>query len=202
MQYPKFFDEAESFILKDDLANFLGATKDGIIEITYIDCVKLAGHSCPTVAGSYILTKVALKHLFGSNTPVRSSFKISIKEPKSSGVNGVIGNVIGFICGCSDEGGFSGIGGKFNKKNLLSYGNSSQKGLVRFELLDGSKSIELNLDTSTVPGNPKMKELMQKALMGSATSKELEEFQNMWQERVKFMLLNKNEWNNIAKEIK
>ena len=201
MKYPKFYDEVEKFTLQDDLSAFLGATEDGIIEISYIDCVKLAGHSCPTVAGSYILSKVAISKLFGSQMAKRSSVKISFKEPKDSGVTGVIGSVIGFILGCSDEGGFSGIGGKFSRKNLLSYGNSEQKGSVRFTNIYTDESVELNLDTSKVPGDPAMKELMQKSLMGSASKEEMLKFQQMWQSRVEYMLLNPQLWSEIAKEV-
>lgn len=199
MEYPKFFDEIEPFILKDELSAFLGATKDGIIKITYLDCVKLAGHSCPTVAGSYILTKIALKYLFKKQAQ-RASMKITFKEDKKSGVVGVIANVISFITGCNDEGGFSGIGGKFNRRDLLSF-NAKQEGLVRFSLLDKSKFIELNLDTSVVPGNNNLKFLMQKALSGNANKDELLQFQTMWQERVEKMLLDKTLWNQIAKTI-
>ena len=200
MEYPKFYDKVEKFVLKDELSAFLGATEDGIIEINYLDCVKLAGHSCPTVAGSYILTKVAINKLF-SNMPTRSSVKISFKEPKDSGVTGVIGSVIGYILGCNDEGGFSGIGGKFNRKNLISYGSNNQQSMVKFTNIYTDESIELNLDTSIVPGDPKMKELMQKSLMGSASKDEMLKFQQMWQNRVEYMLLNPQIWNKIAKEI-
>jgi formylmethanofuran dehydrogenase subunit E len=200
LEYPNFFNDVEPFILKDELSEFLGATKDGIIEINYIDCVKLAGHSCPTVAGAYILTKVALERLFNNQMPIRSSLKITIGGAKEEGVNGVIANVISFITGCNDEGGFSGIGGKFNKKNLLSF-NPNQKELVKFSTLDNLQEIRLNLDTSIVPGNPKMQILMQKQMQNIATEDEIKEFRTLWQDRVKFMLLNKNLWNKIAKEI-
>jgi len=200
LNYPKFYDKVESFVLKDELSSFLGATEDGIIEINYLDCVKLAGHSCPTVAGSYILTKVAISKLF-SNTPTRSSVIVSFKDAKDSGVTGVIGSVIGYILGCNDEGGFSGIGGKFNRKNLLTYNNKNQQSMVKFTNIYTKESIELNLDTSEVPANPKMKELMQKSLKAEATQDEMLKFQQMWQNRVEYMLLNPQIWNKIAKEI-
>jgi len=198
LQYPEFYDKVEPFILKDDLAEFLGATKDGIIEINYIDCVKLAGHSCPTVAGSYILAKVALNELYGTQMPKRSQVKIEFKEAKSSGVTGVIGSVLSFILGSSDEGGFSGIGGKFNRKNLLSYGNSDVDGMVRFSRIDNNSQVTLTLDTSAVPGNPNMKILMQKALMGQASEEEAKEFAKLWQERVEYMLTQPDLWDKIA----
>ena len=199
MHYPKFYDKVEKFVLQDDLSAFLGASENGIIEINYLDCVKLAGHSCPTVAASYIATKVALAYLF-EDIPKRATLKISFKDNKTDGVTGVIANVISFITGCNDEGGFSGIGNKFNRKNLLTF-NAKQDGLVKFSLLNEKKIIELDIDTSVVPGNIELKSLMQKALSGKANKKELLQFQIMWQDRVKNMLLNKTLWNQIAKTI-
>jgi len=198
MEYPKFYDSVEPFILKDELSNFLGATKDGIVEISYLDCVKLASHSCPTVAGSFIVAKVALKELFGDEIPKRGEIKVELSEAKSAGVAGVIGNVIGYICGASDDGGFVGIGGKFNKRDLLSFENSDVNGLVRVTRLDSGKSVTLNLDTSKVPGNPKMKELMQKSLQGIATKDEQDEFRELWQGRVEYMLTNPDKWDEIG----
>jgi len=200
LKYPAFYDKVEPFILKDDLAEFLGATEDGIIQIDYIDCVKLAGHSCPTVAGSFILAKVALQELFVSEMPKRSQVKIEFKEPKDSGVTGVIGSVLSFILGSNDEGGFAGIGGKFNRKNLLSYGNNDVAGMVRFTRIDNNESITLTLDTSAVPGNPNMQPLMQKTLMGQASQEEAKEFGKLWQARVEYMLTQPNLWSEIAKK--
>lgn len=200
MNYPRFYDQVAPFVLKDDLANFLGACEDGIVEISYLDCVKLAGHSCPTVAGSFILAKVALRELFGNETPRRAAVKIAFKEAKSSGVTGVIGSVAGFILGSSDEGGFSGIGGKFNRRGLLSFDNSNVEGMVNFTRVDNGKSITLTLDTSIVPGNPKMKNLMQLALSGQASEQEQKEFAALWQERVEFMLTNEQLWDKITQK--
>jgi len=200
LKYPAFYDKVEPFILKDDLAQFLGATEDGIIQIDYIDCVKLAGHSCPTVAGSFILAQVALQELFGNEMPKRSQVKIEFKEPKDSGVTGVIGSVLSFILGSNDEGGFAGIGGKFNRKNLLSYGNSDVAGMVRFTRVDNNESVTLTLDTSAVPGNPNMQPLMQKTLMGQASKEEAQEFGKLWQARVEYMLTQPNLWSEIAKK--
>ncbi|MEO7008635.1 MAG: hypothetical protein ABI156_05745 [Caldimonas sp.] len=53
MQTPAFFDQAPFIVMHDALAQTLGATQDGLIEYRYLDAVKLAGHSCPTVAGAW-----------------------------------------------------------------------------------------------------------------------------------------------------
>lgn len=51
MQLPAFFDEVPAIVVTDPLAETLGAAEGGLIEYRYVDAVKLAGHSCPTVAG-------------------------------------------------------------------------------------------------------------------------------------------------------
>ena len=40
---PEFFDRAPRLQLRDPLAEFLGAAREGLIEYTYADSVKLAG---------------------------------------------------------------------------------------------------------------------------------------------------------------
>ena len=52
MSVPEFFAAAPTLRVRDPLADFLGAATGGELEYCYLDAVKLAGHSCPTVAGS------------------------------------------------------------------------------------------------------------------------------------------------------
>ena len=55
MTLPDFFNQAPKITLRDPLAQFLGATPDGLLTYAYEDAVKLCGHSCPTVAGAYLM---------------------------------------------------------------------------------------------------------------------------------------------------
>ena len=57
MEYPDFFNDVEHIILKDELSMFLGTNKDGIIDISFLEIVKMAGHSCAVVAGTYLMAK-------------------------------------------------------------------------------------------------------------------------------------------------
>ena len=191
MLYPKFFEEVESILLYDPLADFLGAIEAGAIEITYLDVVKFAGHSCPTVAGAYLMSKVGLQKLFVDALPIRGEVAVYIKGKKSEGVNGVIGNTIAYICGVSDEAGFKGIGTKFNRSNKLFY-DANIDGEVKLVRLDTNESVELSYDPSIVPPDPRMKALMQKIMQQSATMEERKEFQNLWQQRVATILLQKD----------
>jgi hypothetical protein len=190
MNYPSFFDKVEPILLYDPLADFLGALESGEVEINYIDIVKLAGHSCPTVAGAYLMAKLGLKKLFIDALPIRGEIKVLIKGSKEEGVNGVIGNVIGYICGVSDEGGFKGIGGKFSRAYKIEYGASISKE-VRLERVDTKEGVDISYNPNVVPPNPKMKELMQKLLTKTATIEDKKEFQKLWQERVEKILLSK-----------
>jgi hypothetical protein len=61
MNHPSFFDTIEKIKLQDPLSAFLGTFENGLIEFSYQDVVKSAGHSCPTVAGAYICTLEGLK---------------------------------------------------------------------------------------------------------------------------------------------
>jgi hypothetical protein len=183
MKYPKFFDTVESIKVVDPLSNILGAFEDGIYEITFLEVVKAAGHSCPTVAGAYITTLVGLKALYPNSPAQRGGIKVEFKESMEEGVAGVIGNVISHITGATEKSGFKGLGGKFARHSLMSF-NAKISSSVKFTRLDNGKSVDVYYDPSLIGGNPKMQQLMQKTMAGMATKDEMREFGELWQERV------------------
>ncbi len=192
MRYPQFFDQVEALRLYDPLADFLGAVEDGEMEITYLDLVKFAGHSCPTIAGVYLMARLGLDKLF-EDRPIRGEIEVHVKGSKAEGVNGVIGNTLAYICGVSDEAGFKGIGGKFDRSNKLFY-NAPIQGEVALKRTDTGTKVELSYDPSIVPPEPKMKELMQKLMMGQGSPEEKKEFGQLWQKRVEKILTSKDLW--------
>ena len=199
MQTPEFFDKAPLFRLYDPLGEFLGAFEEGVVEISYLDCVKLAGHSCPTVAGAFLMTYRGLEQLYGLEAlPARSRIRVEMREAKTEGVTGVIGNVAAYICGAGDEGGFSGIGPAFGRRGLLHYEVADVAGDLRLTRLDNGRSVTLRLDTSAVGGSPEMMPLMQKALRGEALPEEQRRFRELWQGRVEAMLTTPELWEKIA----
>jgi len=119
MHYPNFYTQVAPLKLYDPLSDFLGAFKKGELEITYLDCVKLAGHSCPTVAGAYLMAAKGLDALYGDELPQRGSIKVEMKENESVGVTGVTCNIISFILGASGISGFKGIQGNFSRNHLV-----------------------------------------------------------------------------------
>ena len=161
------------------------------MEISYLDCVKLAGHSCPTVAGAYLMASKGLEVLFGTTLPPRGSIKVSMRDAEVEGVTGVICNVISFIVGASGVGGFKGIQGNFSRDNLIAY-DSPIAGEVKLTRLDTQESVTLSYDPSCVPADAMMKPLMGKALQNAANKEELLLFGKLWQKRVEAILLHTN----------
>jgi hypothetical protein len=196
MSYPKYYDDVETITLKDPLADFLGSFEDGIIKIKYINIVKFAGHSCPTVAGAYLITKEALKALYPDSMPVRGEIKVSFKEPMEEGVTGVISNVISNITGATETSGFKGLAGNFARHSLMEF-NAQIDSSARFTRVDNGKSVDITYNPSQVPANPNMQPLMQKMMQGLETIEEKKQFGIYWQERVKEILTNGNKYPSL-----
>ena len=76
MNYPQFFKTIETIKVQDPLSQVLGAFSDGEYEFSYLDVVKSAGHSCPTVAGAYLITLEALKALYKDQRAIRGDIKV------------------------------------------------------------------------------------------------------------------------------
>jgi len=197
MNYPAFFDEVEPIETIDPLADVLGAIDNGRITYNYIDMVKLAGHSCPTVVGAWLICKVGLKELYKDELPVRGNVKVEMKGSIDEGVTGVIGSCIGLVTGAANEGGFKGLNGKMARNNRLFYGIDMDKE-VRLTRLDTNDSVELSYDPSIVPARPEQQQLMQKIMQGIATPEDKKRFGELWQERVKNILLQTELWSQMV----
>ncbi len=64
MNFPDFYEQAPVVLTHDPFAATLGAARDGVLEYHYEDAVRLAGHSCPTVAGAFLMGRAALAALY------------------------------------------------------------------------------------------------------------------------------------------
>lgn len=186
--FPEFFAAAPTIRLRDPLADFLGASADGVLEYGYADVVKLAGHSCPTVASAYLMARAALQALFPGTLPERGAVRVAMPQPVDEGVSGVMGNVISFVTGAAGEGGFHGIGSRFGRRDLLSYGAPDLAGQVRFTRTDTGASVGVLARPERVPGDPRMRELISRCMTGSATPDESRLFRTLWQDRVRRLL--------------
>ena len=196
MKYPAFFDQVPSIQLQDPLSNFLGAFEEGKMEIRYIECVKLAGHSCPTVAGAYLMALKGLEALYANELPQRGSIHVSMRDGEAEGVTGVICNVVSFIAGANGIGGFKGLNGNFSRNNLVSY-NVPMDGEVKLTRLDTDESVTLSYNPPTIGADPMMQPLMGKCMQGIASDEEKKEFGRLWQARVEKILLSTDLWDKM-----
>lgn len=196
MQYPAFFDKVQSIQLQDPLSDFLGAFEEGKMEISYIECVKLAGHSCPTVAGAYLMALKGLEALYGEQLPQRGSIHVSMRDNEEEGVTGVICNVLSFIAGANGASGFKGLNGNFSRNNLVSY-NVPMEGEVKLTRLDTDESVTLSYNPSMIPADAMMQPLMGKCMQGLASEGEKKQFGKLWQARVEKILLGTENWDKM-----
>jgi formylmethanofuran dehydrogenase subunit E len=187
MKHPAFYDQVETIIVRDPLANFLGAFEGGIIEYSYLDVARLAGHSCPTVAGAYLMAARGLKILFGDELPVRGEIEVTMQQNQHEGVCGVIANVFSYITGATEDSGFHGLAGQFDRRQLLSFGQQIPA-TVQFSRKSNGRSVLVSYDPSFVPADPDMRPLLSKAISGQADEEEESRFRKLWQSRVEAIL--------------
>jgi hypothetical protein len=188
MHYPDFFDAVPRLRLRDPLADFLGAAEGGVIEYRYIDAVKLAGHSCPTVASAYWLTRLALGALYCAGLPERGGVQVSFRDSRVTGVTGVIANVVSLLTGATTDTGFKGLAGRFDRRELLAF-DAVQPLDLRFTRKDTGASVDAMARLRDVPADPQMAPLMQRCLAGEASADEARRFRDLWQDRVRRVLL-------------
>ena len=78
--FPAFFEQVPGITVHDPLADLLGAAQGGLVHYGYADAVRLAGHSCPTVASAYWLGVRALRALYGEAVPQRGAVAVELRE--------------------------------------------------------------------------------------------------------------------------
>ncbi|MEO8506897.1 MAG: hypothetical protein ABI593_04635 [Betaproteobacteria bacterium] len=188
MHFPEFFDAAPRLVVRDPLARFLGAADDGVIEYAYTDVVKLAGHSCPTVASAYLMTRAALQALYPDALPERGSIRVELRDDRQEGVTGVIANVVSLLTGATQDTGFKGIGGRFDRRNLLYFG-VDLPGELRFTRTDTGAAVTVSARLDRVAADARMFPLLKHCISGAATADEAAHFQALWQGRVEALLV-------------
>jgi len=196
MAYPEFYNQVPRILLRDPLAEFLGALEDGLVKFSYVEAVKVAGHSCPTVASAYLMTAKALAHLYGPATPERGSIGVEFAAAQEDGVSGVIASVSGMLTGAAGEGGFKGIAGRFDRRGLLRFGVAGLPGQARFRRRDTGAAADATVHLERVPADPELRTLLQKCGTGSASAEEAARFRTLWQGRVKAILV--DHWDDPA----
>jgi hypothetical protein len=190
MDLPDFFAAAPSITLRDPLAAFLGVSKSGAMSYSYADAVKLAGHSCPTVAGAYLMVRRGLAYLYGDELPERGGVEVYMRDGREQGTTGVVAAVATLLTGAAPETGFGGIGAdrRFARRGLLQF-DTPIDGLLALRRRDTGRGVVLDLDTGSVPPHPAMGQLFLKAVAGQADENEQIRFAALWQGHVARMLL-------------
>ncbi|MBW3930601.1 hypothetical protein HHC04_07000 [Neisseria meningitidis] len=188
--FPSFFNQAPTITVRDPLATFLGAAENGILTYRYADAVRLCGHSCPTVAGAYLMVIKGLEALYGAELPQRGDIEAFMQGGRDEGTTGVTASVVQLLTGAAPETGFGGAGpaGRFARRHLLSFGAGEINGTLALRRRDTGKTVAVSLNAALQPFAPEMRELMPKAVGGSASAEELERFGQLWQARVKAFL--------------
>ncbi len=184
--FPAFFAAAPRIRMHDPLAQFLGAARGGVIDYAYADAVRLAGHSCPTVAAAFLMTRAALAALFGNELPQRGNVRVEMRDAAQEGVAGVIANVASLVTGATTEAGFKGIGGRFDRRRLLAYGEPIE-GQIRFTRLDTGAAVVVAAKLDKIPADPRLSDLLKRSLGGDAAAMRL--LHEVWQERVRRLVI-------------
>ncbi len=180
MKFPDYYKNIDPITLRDELAMFLGAPADGTYNIYYEDIVKMAGHSCVTVAGAYIMAHEGLKALYKEEVPTRGNIKVELRDKAEEGSIGVSGSVFTNITGAAGSIGFHGINGKYSRRNLLSF-NANIEGFVRFTRVDNGDSVEVSYNPANAvqPGK-----IMMSAIGPQATDETKKTFSKRWEQMI------------------
>jgi hypothetical protein len=189
MALPAFFAQVPRIVVRDPLALFLGASDDGLIEYGYADAVRLAGHSCPTAAGAYLMARAALRALYADAPAERGSIVVTMSGAEAEGTTGVTAQVFTLLTGAVAAGGFHGIGGRFVRRGLLRYDGGDPTSVASFRRSDSGDSVYVSMDLSDVSPAPDLRMLIGRALAPDASADERKAFASAWQDRVRRLLL-------------
>ena len=187
-EFPDFFETAPIITLYDPLSEFLGAADGGILEYRYADAVRLAGHSCPTLACAFLMTRTALAVLYADQLPVRGEIAVDFRAAPTDGTTGVTASVVRLITGAAGSDGFKGIGGRFRRDDLLRF-EADIGHEILFTRNDTGAAVQVSANPARVPAHPRLRELMSRGLTGSASHAEQAEFRDLWRARVRELLL-------------
>ena len=186
--------------MREPLAETLGAV-DGrgvLLDYSFVDVVKMAGHACPTVSAAYLICEMALERLYGPAAPVRGEIAVTVYGEPDDGVYGVMAQVFSFITGAAPATGFKGLGPKFKRKDLLTFSNERidpEAMCFEFERRDTGDALLVKFFSNRVPFPEdkarKMSRLMAPAIWDAAPEAEQRQFRDLWMEKVEHILLDR-----------
>lgn len=207
--FRKFLTEVEPIRFREPLAETLGvfAEEGAILDYTFIDVVKMAGHACPTTAGAYQCCRKALEELYPDELPVRGNIAIIVYGEQDEGVYGVIGQVFSLLTGAAPATGFRGLMHKFRRKDLLKFSAEKidpEALCFEFRRLDNNSAVLVKFYPRRIPfaeeDAKRLGELMEKVIWEAAKDDEKKEFEDLWMKKVENIVLREegiNEWMEI-----
>lgn len=189
MNFPDFYEQAPTVRTYDPFAAMLGAAHEGMLEYHYLDAVRLAGHSCPTVAGAFLIGRAALLALYPDEPAERGNIAVHMPAREDEGTTGVMAQVLTLLTGAAADNGFQGIMGRFKRRGLLSFADHREGEAIIFKRLDNDKSVAVTLDVSLIPADPSQGERLMDIMQNCADASQQETFAKVWQDRVRRLLL-------------
>lgn len=206
--FTEFFSEVSPVRLREPLAALLGAFQGDrdILQFDFTDVVKSAGHACPTVSGAYLSCQQALEALYPGELPVRGEIAITVYGEPEEGALGVMAQVFTYITGSAPETGFKGLGGRFARKGLLKFEKAEpacEEPCFRFDRLDTGAAVIVRFYPWLVPfpeeSGKRLAALMGPVFAGEAGEDDRQEFQRLWREKIRGMLVDRKEIGNWLK---
>ncbi len=209
--FRQFLTAAEPIRFRDPFAETLGVFRgeDTVLEYTFVDVVKMAGHACPTTAGAYVCCQQAMKALYPGEIPVRGDIAITIYGEPDESVYGVISQVFCLLTGAAPATGFRGLGHKFKRKDLLKFDPEkieSEGFCFEFKRSDTGQVVLVKFYPHKIPfaeeKSQRLAVLLEKVIWEAAKKDERREFQDLWMAKVEDMLVKKNDigkWLTIEK---
>lgn len=188
MKHDPFFDQVPRLRMQDPLARLLGGVEDGILEYGYADVVRLAGHSCPTVAATYWMTWLAMESLYPGESPQRGGLRIELREDSRTGSNGVAATILQMLTGAAGRIGFRGLHGRFNRLGLIQHAPDLLSN-IKFTRLDTGEAVETSADLALLPMTAGLETLLRRCIHAQASRDEETLLARLWQERVRRLLL-------------
>lgn len=190
MTMPSFFTRVPSIVMHEPLARTLGVAPDGLVEYRYEDAVRVAGHSCPTVAGAWLMLWRGLKALWPDSPPVRGGVTVHFADSVEVGVTGVMASVATLVTGAAGAGGFKGLKGHWPRRDLLSFSDGIAEGAtMTIRRVDNGAGVRLSINARLVPADPETMTLLTHVLNHPEDSEPAVRFAALWQGRVQRMLV-------------
>lgn len=187
---PAFHTQAPTILMEEPLARVLGVAPDGLVEYRYDDAVRVAGHSCPTVAGTWLMLWRGLSALWPEGTPVRGGVTVHFANGQEDGVTGVMGSVASLVTGAAGSGGFHGLMGRWPRRDLLSFDDpAAEGGVMVIRRSDTGAGVRVKMNPMAVPGSPETMVLLERVLSDAANEADAARLAELWQDRLERMLV-------------